>query len=779
MSRKNILSALMIAGVLTGGVGLASHANVNKQTSTNKVSNVRLMTNRVSSFGCVKNGNGNLVVTNANGKTVGYVTVGQMLRLGSSNGGTTKVTVEETGVTGYISNSNIDYIKSGVNDSLTRMNRRGMVINVSTDVHIRANATMDSSVLAEMTNNTNLTITGKQGDWYRVSVNGIKGFVFGAYIGEGNSISGGTVTIPEGVHYGSSSKGNRVVVNSQIINQANNGTSSNISNNVPVVNNNNTPVVVNNNNGSHITNNENHTAVVNNNNNKNNTIVNNNNDNHITPVVNNNNTNHTTPVVNNNNNENNYHNVAQNNNNDNHKVVQNNNNDKHEVPVSHTNNDNHTTPVVRNNNNNDNHKSVDNNGNHKTDQNNNKKVPSVKEMFNAYVANCNKVFLNESPDNNSKHLETLSEGAKVEVIGSQGNWLKVKSGNLVGYIYKTYLSTTKPESVKNNKHEDIHTTPHSQKKTVVKHDDNTTPNKQEQHHDNKQEPAKPNNEQPNKQQHHDNNNKPNNEQHHDNVTPHKEQHHEQPNNEQHHDNITPHHEQQHDNNTTPNKQEEHHEQSNNGQPKKEQPVIHQEHHDNNQPVNHDNDNNNKHEQPNNNQPVNHDDNNNHNQPVVPNNNQPINHEHQNNPSRPQQQTGPVYNAEESAQALQEINEWRSMFNQGSITMGGAAQQYAEQSAKQQILNNDFSDNTTGDWMSDTAWSSTTGEEGLQLAMSGFKESSAHFNNVVYNIDKGAQVGIAVYTYNGGTYIKVITNSNDWNNSNQMTNKNNSIPGLGI
>ena len=773
MSRKNILSALMIAGVLTGGVGLASHANVNKQTSTNKVSNVRLMTNRVSSFGCVKNGNGNLVVTNANGKTVGYVTVGQMLRLGSSNGSTTKVTVEETGVTGYINNSNIDYIKSGVNDSLTRMNRRGMVINVSTDVHIRANATMDSSVLAEMTNNTNLTITGKQGDWYRVSVNGIKGFVFGAYIGEGNSISGGTVTIPEGVHYGSSSKGNRVVVNSQIINQANNGISSNISNNVPVA--------VNNNNGSHITNNENHTSTVN----KNNTVVNNNNNNndeHTAPVVNNNNnnTNHTTPVVNNNNNENNNHNIVnhnennnhkviQNNNNDNHNVAQNNNNDNHKV-VQNNNNDNHKT--AQNNNNNDNHKSVDNNGNHKTNQNNNKKVPSVKEMFNAYVANCNKVFLNESPANNSKHLETLSEGTKVEVIGSQGNWLKVKSGDLVGYIYKTYLSTTKPESVKNNKPEDIHTTPHSQKKTVVKHDDNTTPNKQEQHHDNKQEPAKPNNEQPNKQQHHDNNNKPNNEQHHDNVTPHKEQHHEQPNNEQHHDNVTPHHEQQHDNNTTPNKQEEHHEQSNNGQPKKEQPVIHQEHNDNNQPVNHNNDDNNKHEQPNKNQPVNHDDNNNHNQPVVPNNNQPINHEHQNNPSRPQQQTG-VSDAELEQQALQQINEWRSMFNEKPLYICPEGQQAAEQLLKHDLETGNRLDQFIGNYGSDTAWSGASGEEGFKIAMSCFKESRPHFENLTNQINKNYGVGIAVSQANGQTLIIIMSNDN------QNAPNNNSIPGLGI
>ncbi|MGL5617187.1 MAG: SH3 domain-containing protein, partial [Sarcina sp.] len=187
MGRNRIATILVSAGLLAGGLGIAHHP---VQQTNNQVKNVRLLTNNSTNnatFGCVINGNGNLTLTNKNGQTSSYLSVGQMLKLGQTQGNKTLVTVEETGVSGYINNSNIKYVTSGVNNSMTRMNRKGFVINVTTSVHLRSEATMNSNIIENLPNNASVTITGKQGNWFRVNINGVKGFIFDEYVAEGNA----------------------------------------------------------------------------------------------------------------------------------------------------------------------------------------------------------------------------------------------------------------------------------------------------------------------------------------------------------------------------------------------------------------------------------------------------------------------------------------------------------------------------------------------------------------------------------------------------------------
>lgn len=192
--KKIQLSSLLLGLGLLGGVGFGT-TYIHQQVNTN-IKNVRLLVNNNSSkYACVINGNGQLALTNSNGQVIGYVSVGEMLTLGESSNGKTFVTVQETGIQGYLANSNIKNITSGINQSLVKMNRKGYIINVSTDVHVRANATIDSQVLADLSNNTNLTITGKQGNWIRVNVNGIKGYIFEEYVGQGATQTGGVVNV--------------------------------------------------------------------------------------------------------------------------------------------------------------------------------------------------------------------------------------------------------------------------------------------------------------------------------------------------------------------------------------------------------------------------------------------------------------------------------------------------------------------------------------------------------------------------------------------------------
>ena len=195
MNKLRLKTLILGIGVISS-VGLV-HMSAKTTPANQQTKNITLLANHVSesAYACVVNGNGNLVLTNANGNITGYVSVGQMLVVKGHSNGKTLVRVEETGVTGYINNANMLNITSGTNQELVKMNRKGHIINVSSDVHVRQNATMDSTVLANISDNTNITITGKQGNWYRVNVNGIKGFIFGEYVSQGATTNGGVVKV--------------------------------------------------------------------------------------------------------------------------------------------------------------------------------------------------------------------------------------------------------------------------------------------------------------------------------------------------------------------------------------------------------------------------------------------------------------------------------------------------------------------------------------------------------------------------------------------------------
>ena len=179
--KKTQLSLLLGIGLLSA-VGLGVSQAPTSTISNTK--NIKLLNNHTQNaqYACVINGNGALTLTNGSGKTIGYVSVGEMLTLGQSSNNKTFVTVHETGMQGYLSNANIQDITSGVGQNLINLNEKGFVINVSTTVHVRANATMNSQVLTNLVNNTTLSIIGKQGNWFKVNVNGVTGYIFKEYI---------------------------------------------------------------------------------------------------------------------------------------------------------------------------------------------------------------------------------------------------------------------------------------------------------------------------------------------------------------------------------------------------------------------------------------------------------------------------------------------------------------------------------------------------------------------------------------------------------------------
>ena len=182
-----IMGALMLSGVVLGGTAIHNAKTTNDNT---KVVNKVLLAAPSSTVGeravVVNTDNSPLVLysnASANSTITSYISVGEMLTIQSAGNNFYKVKVQETGAVGYISANNIQIITSGVNEAYNAVNKQGYIINVSSVVNLRANATMSSNVLAKLNNNTKLNVLGKQGQWYKVNCNGTIGYIYQEYIG--------------------------------------------------------------------------------------------------------------------------------------------------------------------------------------------------------------------------------------------------------------------------------------------------------------------------------------------------------------------------------------------------------------------------------------------------------------------------------------------------------------------------------------------------------------------------------------------------------------------
>ena len=184
-----------LIGVITGVIlisGIAVGSGIVKTNKTEVTNNVLLsaVNNNTNKAVVINTNKSPLVLykgTDSSSSVLSYISVGEMLNVESSGSAFYKVQVEETGAVGYISVNNLQIISSGVNDSYNDINKEGSIINVDSSVHLRGNATMDSSILANLKNNTNINILGKQGSWYKVSIDGEIGFLYQSYVGVSNN----------------------------------------------------------------------------------------------------------------------------------------------------------------------------------------------------------------------------------------------------------------------------------------------------------------------------------------------------------------------------------------------------------------------------------------------------------------------------------------------------------------------------------------------------------------------------------------------------------------
>lgn len=85
--------------------------------------------------------------------------------------------IKYNGVTGYVHG---DYVKEITTSSA--VSTKGKVFNVSTNLRVRSGASTSSSILGYLTNNTEVTIVGSEGEWYKIQYNSGYGYVSKEYI---------------------------------------------------------------------------------------------------------------------------------------------------------------------------------------------------------------------------------------------------------------------------------------------------------------------------------------------------------------------------------------------------------------------------------------------------------------------------------------------------------------------------------------------------------------------------------------------------------------------
>lgn len=182
MKNKALMGLIATATI---GTAIATPTIMNNQNTTHIVNKVLMVSNKKTNEAVVINGNSNMTLfPSSNGESLGVsLSTGEMLTiLGQPQNSYCRVKVQETGDIGYINTANMQDILNGTNDTFTQLSGNGQVINVSSNVRLRSNPAIGNNIIGHLTNGTILNILGKQGQWYKVSVNGQVGFIYEEYV---------------------------------------------------------------------------------------------------------------------------------------------------------------------------------------------------------------------------------------------------------------------------------------------------------------------------------------------------------------------------------------------------------------------------------------------------------------------------------------------------------------------------------------------------------------------------------------------------------------------
>ena len=178
MKRKKLSIFILSAAIVTSSVsyGMAAKADEVKETKGYNY-NVNLSEQKGVA-------NNKISVKKVNGEVLGYANPFTMLQILNINGKTVEV-ITQSGLRGYVDADEFTLVESAVNDKLIEKNIEGHVTNVSTALNLRKEPRIGAEIIDRLLNNTKVNILGKQGSWYKIELNGQKGYVYGMFLNEG------------------------------------------------------------------------------------------------------------------------------------------------------------------------------------------------------------------------------------------------------------------------------------------------------------------------------------------------------------------------------------------------------------------------------------------------------------------------------------------------------------------------------------------------------------------------------------------------------------------
>ena len=189
-----VLGANYSSGIASNVV-LASGTDTAQTTTTPQVNNIKAQ--GIATNQGVISKEGSLKLLNPQLRSVfSNVSVGEMATINNGNidNGYYKVTIHETGDVGYLKSSDVQEIHNYPDSHLTSLNEDGSIVNVSYAVNVRQGAGLNTDVLTTLHNGKNVKVIGKQGEWYKVQVDGITGYIYQEYISINKTVNKDTHT---------------------------------------------------------------------------------------------------------------------------------------------------------------------------------------------------------------------------------------------------------------------------------------------------------------------------------------------------------------------------------------------------------------------------------------------------------------------------------------------------------------------------------------------------------------------------------------------------------
>lgn len=178
MKRKKLSIFILSAAIVTSSISYRISA---KADEVKEVKGYNQNINVSTQKGVAKN---KVSVKKVDGEILGYANPFTMLEILNTNESTVEV-ITQNGLRGYVNADEFTLVESAVNDKLIEKNIEGHVTNVSTVLNLRKEPRIGSEIINRLLNNTRVNIIGKQGSWYKIELNGQKGYVYGMFLNEG------------------------------------------------------------------------------------------------------------------------------------------------------------------------------------------------------------------------------------------------------------------------------------------------------------------------------------------------------------------------------------------------------------------------------------------------------------------------------------------------------------------------------------------------------------------------------------------------------------------